>query len=57
MAGRVTTFVFDKTGTITEESLSVMGAQKTHCVGQECQFSDFISKPSDSMLSWSESPE
>lgn len=27
VAGRVTTFVFDKTGTITEDSLSVMGSR------------------------------
>ena len=46
VAGRISTFVFDKTGTITEDSLSVMGSRTVISENGLMSFSNFESDSS-----------
>jgi cation-transporting ATPase 13A3/4/5 len=58
VAGRVTTFVFDKTGTITEDSLSVMGSRSVTQNSNKIVFSDFTREMSAHLIDqewWSKS--
>jgi P-type E1-E2 ATPase len=59
VAGRVTTFVFDKTGTITEDSLSVMGSRSvTQNSNNQIVYSDFTREMSAHLIDqewWSKS--
>jgi cation-transporting ATPase 13A2 len=51
VAGRVTTFVFDKTGTITEDSLSVMGSRSVTINSNNLiVFSDFMREMSGHII-------